>query len=80
MDNLDDLKAAIREHWERGKQIISHFKRLEEEYSDWEDGLVELERQVDEYAEENGVSKEELIRKPAKEPKPESDIDISDLL
>lgn len=60
-DTLDDLKAAIAAHREAGKKIINHFKRLESEYSDWEDRLIEIEAAIEEAEKITGIKKEEIL-------------------
>lgn len=61
LETLDDLKAAIAEHREEGRKIIRHFKRLEQEYSDWEDRLVEIDRAIEECEKQTGLAKEEIV-------------------
>lgn len=61
-DTLDELKAAVAAHREAGKKIINHFKRLESEYSDWEDRLIEIEAAIEEAEEITGLKKEEIIK------------------
>ena len=72
LENFAELKAALAKHWEEGKQIISHFNRLEREYSDWEDRLVALE---------NAVSDKEsvLLKKPEKAKNEKVELDIEDI-
>lgn len=62
LDDLDDLKAAVKAHREEGKKIINHFKRLESEYSDWEDRLVEIEAAIAEAEQITGLDKKEILQ------------------
>lgn len=61
LETLDDLKAAIAEHREEGRKIIRHFKRLEQEYSDWEDRLVVIEQEIDNCERQTGLTKDEIV-------------------
>lgn len=61
---LDDVRALVRETRERGLQIQSHYKRLEQEYSDWEDQIVEIEKIIQQLQDDTGVTKEEIYEKP----------------
>jgi ribulose 1,5-bisphosphate carboxylase large subunit-like protein len=79
LDSFDNIKKAIKEHWEEGKKIISHFQKMEEGYSDWEDRLIEIENAIVEYEDETGLSKEEVLKAPAKETK-SGDFDLEDFL
>lgn len=62
MDDLDQLRKAVADHREAGKKIISHFNRLDREYSDWEDRLVEIENAISEAEKITGLTKEEIIK------------------
>jgi len=61
LDTLDDVRKAAKELMAEGKKIISHFKRLENEYSDWEDRVNELDKVVQELEESNGLTKEDIF-------------------
>lgn len=59
-ETLDDLKAAITAHKEEGKRLIRHLKRIEQEYSDWEDRTILIENAITEAEKITGLSKEEI--------------------
>lgn len=69
---LDDVRAEIAKVREEGLKIQSHYKHLEQLYSDWEDSLVRVERMIDQVKEDTGLDREEII-KPV--PKSESILD-----
>jgi len=58
---LDDVRAAVRQLHEEGKRIQSHYKRLDQEYSDWEDRLNALDVAIHEAELETGLKREEII-------------------
>ncbi len=58
---LDDVRAMVKETRERGLQIQRHYKRLEQEYSDWEDEIVKIQKIIDAFAEETGADKEDIL-------------------
>lgn len=80
IETIEDLRKAIKLHWEEGEKIQSHYRRLEKGYSDWEDRLIEIENAVSSLEDENGLSKEEEFKKPAKQPKEVVEIDLDDIL
>lgn len=61
---LDDVRALVHETRERGLQIQSHYKRLEQEYADWEDQILEVEKIIQQLQDDTGVTKEEIYEKP----------------
>lgn len=44
--NLEELREEIRLAREDGLKIISHYKKMEEYYSEWEDRLASIERKI----------------------------------
>ncbi len=60
-ETIDDLKAGIERVRLEGRKIISHFNRLEKEYSDWEDRVRELEDAIFQAQEDAGLTKEQMI-------------------
>lgn len=58
---LDDVRALVRTVREEGLRIQSHYKRLEEEYSNWEDQIVEVENIISQMQEDTGITREEII-------------------
>lgn len=64
---LDDVRALVREVRERGLQIQSHYKRLEEEYSNWEDQVYEVEKIITQMQDDTGTTKEEIYEPPVVE-------------
>jgi len=61
-ETIDDLKAGIDRVREEGRKIISHFNRLEREYSDWEERVLELENAIQQAQEDAGLTKEEIVQ------------------
>ncbi len=80
IETIDDLRKAIKLHWEEGENIQRHYKRLEKGYSDWEDRLIEIENKITELEDEAGLSKEELLAKPAKQEKASEEFDLDSFL
>lgn len=72
--NLDDVRALVREVREEGLRIQRHYKRLEEEYSDWEDRVWALDKRLLELEEETGLKKTEITGEEKEYP----DIDLGD--
>lgn len=66
IETVDDLKKAVKLHWEEGEKIRSHYKRLEQGYSDWEDRLIAIENAITALEDDAGLTKEELLQKPEK--------------
>lgn len=62
IETLDDLKAAIAAHREEGKRLIRHIKRIEQEYSDWEDRTVQIEIAIAQAELDTGLTKEEITQ------------------
>lgn len=60
--NLDDVRALVKEVREEGLRIQRHYKRLEEEYSDWEDRVWKLDQMLSKLEDETGLTKEEIQR------------------
>ncbi len=61
---LDDVRALIKEVRNEGLRIQSHYKRLNEEYSDWEDRVNELEKIIYQAEIDTGLTKEEIYKEP----------------
>jgi predicted nuclease with TOPRIM domain len=61
---LDDVRNLIKEVRSEGLQIQSHYKRLELEYSDWEDRVNELEKIIYQAELDTGLTKEEIYKEP----------------
>lgn len=80
IETIEDLRKAIKLHWEEGEKIQRHYKRLEKGYSDWEDRLIDIENAVSKLEEESGLTKEELLAKPPKQEKPAEDFDLDSFL
>ena len=55
------MREEILELKEQGKKIISHYKKLEEYYSEWEDRLYKIELKIQEIEKDTGLDKEEII-------------------
>lgn len=58
--DLDILRTRIIEVKEQGTKIISHFKKLEEYYSEWEDRLNEIQEQINKAEKQYGIPPKEL--------------------
>lgn len=58
---LDDVRAMVKALRQEGLQIQSHYKRLEQEYSDWEDRLYALDIIISQAEEETGLTKEQIM-------------------
>lgn len=61
---LDDVRDLIKEVRAEGLRIQSHYKRLELEYSDWEDRVNELEKVIYQAELDTGLTKEEIYKAP----------------
>lgn len=57
---LDELRDTIRVVKEEGRKIQLHYKRLEQEYSDWEDRVRDIEEAIAQAEEDTGITKEEI--------------------
>ena len=62
---LDDVRAMVQEVREEGLTIQRHYKRLEQEYSDWEDRVNELEKIIAQAEDDTGLTKEEIVTPPS---------------
>jgi len=58
--DLTELRSALRVLHEEGERIQSHYKRLEKEYSDWEDRFIALDKAMNEAEDEYKLTKEEI--------------------
>jgi predicted nuclease with TOPRIM domain len=58
--SLDDVRALVHSVREEGLRIQRHYKKLEEEYSDWEDRVWKLDKILLEMEEKTGLSKQEI--------------------
>lgn len=58
--DLADLRERIEKHKEDGEKIISHFNKMQEYYSNWEDRLLVLEKEISEAESTLGLTKEEV--------------------
>jgi len=61
---LDDVRALIKKVRAEGLRIQSHYKRLADEYSDWEDRVNELENIIYQAELDTGLKKEEIYKEP----------------
>jgi predicted nuclease with TOPRIM domain len=61
---LEDVRALIKEVRDEGLQIQSHYKRLNKDYSDWEDRVNELENIIYQAELDTGLKKEEIYKEP----------------
>ena len=58
---LDELRSMVQEVREEGLKIQRHYKRLEQEYSDWENRVNEIENIVYQAELDTGITKEEIM-------------------
>lgn len=58
---LDEVRNLVKEVRQQGLQIQSHYKRLEQEYSDWEDRVNNLDKILIQAEDEFGLTKKEII-------------------
>lgn len=63
--NLDELREEARKVKEEGEAMMatfkSHFRKMEEYYSDWEDRMNAIQNKVNQAEEEHGISAEKLL-------------------
>ncbi len=59
--DVDDVRALVRSVREEGLTIQRHYKRLEQEYSDWEDRVNFVEKTIQEFEAATGLTKEEIL-------------------
>lgn len=58
--NLQELREEIIALKKEGQIIMSHYKKLDEYYSDWEDRLYKIEKKIQEAEEQYNIPKEEI--------------------
>lgn len=61
-EELEAIKLAVQEARAKAKNLISNLTRIEKEYSDWEDRIVEIENAIKETEDITGLTKEEIIK------------------
>lgn len=54
-EHLADLRIAMERVRMEGKKIMSHYGKLEDAYSNWEDRVVAIEKRLDELDKEVGI-------------------------
>lgn len=59
--DLQELRDEIVEIKKEGEKIISHFNKMQEYYSDWEDRLLKIEYAILEAEEQHGLTREEVV-------------------
>lgn len=57
---LEELRGLIKEVREEGLKIQRHYKRLEQEYSDWEDRVNSIENIIHQAERDTGLTKQEI--------------------
>lgn len=60
--DLDELRAEVKAVREKGLRIQSHYRKLEQDYSDWEDRLNKLDKAFIAAEEELGLTKQEILQ------------------
>ena len=67
-DDVKQILASLREEAKKvileGKKIISHFSKMEKDYSDWEDRLNALDKKIYEMEDDYGLIPEEVFKEP----------------
>ena len=58
---LDEVRAMVRQLRDEGLKIQSHYKRLDQEYGDWEDRLNALDQAISQAEIDTGLKREEII-------------------
>lgn len=65
--SLEELREIAAKHREEGRKIIneitkitSHFKKMEEYYSEWEDRLNDIQKAINEKSEETGIPPDKI--------------------
>lgn len=61
---LDSLREEAKKLTLEGKKIISHYHKMEKDYSDWEDRLNALDKKIHEMEDEYGLIPEEVFKEP----------------
>lgn len=64
LNTIDDLKAAAQQLREEAKKMQLHLKRMMEEYGDFEDRILALDKVLEEAEKEAGLVKEEIMKPP----------------
>lgn len=62
--SLDEVRAEVKAAREQGLRIQSHYKKLEKEYSDWEDRINKLDILLNQAEDEFGLTKKEILTNP----------------
>jgi uncharacterized protein YydD (DUF2326 family) len=59
--DLHAIREEIVKHVDEGKKIISHYNKMLEYYSDWEDRLNAIDKKIAEAEEATGLTKDEIV-------------------
>lgn len=62
--DLAELRAEVKAVHEQGLRIQSHYRKLEQEYSDWEDRLNKLDAAINNAENELGLNKAQVLQEP----------------
>lgn len=64
---LDELRKEIEKHKEEGRKIVadikillSHYKKMEEYYSEWEDELNNIQNKINKASQDYGIPVKEV--------------------
>ena len=60
MLNLNEIKKRVQEAKEQGRKLISHQKKMEEYYEEWETVMAQLDKDITQAAKEHGLTVEEV--------------------
>lgn len=77
--SLDEVRKLVNSVRNDGLKIQSHYKKLELEYSDWEDRVNELDKIISKAEDEYGLTKEEILTEPTPFGDDISDMDLEDV-
>jgi septal ring factor EnvC (AmiA/AmiB activator) len=78
--SIEELKAAIQKARDTAKNLLSNLTRIEKEYSDWEDRIVEIEKAIQEVEDDTGLSKEDIVKPISKNEKLNEELGLTDFL
>lgn len=64
-DTLDDLRAGVKLLREEAKKLQSHLAKMLEDYSDFEDRILEIDLVIAQAEKDVGITKEKVEMSPA---------------
>ena len=60
LEDIARIRNTISELRAEGEKIISHYKKLDEYYADWQDRLYEVEKEIMGIETDYGLPKEQI--------------------